>query len=145
MTSILWLKALHIAFMVAWFAGIFYLPRLFVYHAESDNKCIQTQLKIMERRLLFFITPFAILTLILGVWLIVLMGSEWFSASSWLHIKLLLVTSLFIYHGYCFKLLADFKNDKNIRSGKFYRVFNEMPVLVLFAVIILAIVKPAIW
>ncbi|MDG1731399.1 MAG: protoporphyrinogen oxidase HemJ [Thalassotalea sp.] len=145
MTTILWLKALHIAFMVAWFAGIFYLPRLFVYHAESDNKDVQAQLKIMERRLLFFISPFAILTLVFGVWLIALMGPEWFLASSWLHIKLVLVTALFIYHGYCFKLLADFKNDKNTRSGKFYRVFNEMPVLVLFAVIILAILKPTIW
>ncbi|TRX52832.1 protoporphyrinogen oxidase HemJ [Thalassomonas sp. M1454] len=145
MTTILWIKALHIAFMVAWFAGIFYLPRLFVYHAESDSKEVQEQLKIMERRLLFFITPFAILTLVFGLALIFLMGSQWFIHSGWLHIKLVLVAALYVYHGYCFKLLADFKNDKNTRSGKFYRVFNELPVLVLFAVIILAILKPVFW
>lgn len=145
MTVILWIKALHIAFMVAWFAGIFYLPRLFVYHAESNNIEVQQQLKIMERRLLYFVTPFAFLTLIFGLMLIFMMGTQWFIASHWLHIKLLLVTVLFVYHGYCFKLLNDFKNDSNTRSGKFYRVFNELPVLILFAVIILAILKPVLY
>ena len=144
MTTILWLKALHIAFMVAWFAGIFYLPRLFVYHAESDNTDVHSQLKIMERRLLFFVTPFALLTLIFGGVLIYMMGYQWFIASPWLHIKLLLVAILFAYHGYCFKLLSDFQHDRNTRSGKFYRIFNELPVLILFAVIILAVVKPGI-
>ena len=145
MTVILWVKALHIAFMVAWFAGIFYLPRLFVYHAESKNSDVHQQLKIMERRLLYFVTPFALLTLIFGLMLIYMMGSEWFIASHWLHIKLLLVSVLFVYHGYCFKLLSDFKNDRNSRSGKFYRVFNELPVLILFAVIILAVLKPVLY
>lgn len=145
MTVILWIKALHIAFMVAWFAGIFYLPRLFVYHAESANSDVHQQLKIMERRLLYFVTPFALLTLIFGLILIYMMGMQWFVASHWLHIKLLLVTVLFVYHGYCFKLLNDFRNDKNTRSGKFYRVFNELPVLILFAVIILAVLKPVLY
>ncbi|WOH35925.1 protoporphyrinogen oxidase HemJ [Thalassotalea fonticola] len=145
MSSLLWIKALHVAFMVAWFAGIFYLPRLFVYHAESNNKDVHEQLKTMERRLLFFVTPFAILTLIFGLILIYMLGVDWFIHSAWLHVKLVLVALLFVYHGYCFKLLNDFKTDKNTRSGKFYRIFNELPVFILFAVIILAIVKPAIY
>ncbi|WP_111976952.1 protoporphyrinogen oxidase HemJ [Algibacillus agarilyticus] len=142
MTTILWLKALHISFMVAWFAGIFYLPRLFVYHAESQQKDCQSQFKIMERRLLLFVTPWAILTLVFGVALIMAYGSEWFAASKWLHIKITLVGLLYAYHGYCFKLLNDFKHDRNTKSPRFYRLFNEAPVLILFAVVILAVVKP---
>lgn len=142
MTTILWLKAFHVIFMVAWFAGIFYLPRLFVNHAESSNADVIEQLKGMERRLLFFVTPFAILTLVLGLAIIHFYGKEWFIAAKWLHIKLTLVILLYIYHGYCFKLLKNFKNDQNKRSGKFYRFFNEVPVIILFAVIILAYVKP---
>ena len=143
MTTILWLKAFHVIFMVAWFAGIFYLPRLFVNHAESNDPNVIEQLKGMERRLLYFVTPFAILTLVLGLGIIHLYGGEWFAASKWLHIKLTLVILLFIYHGYCFKLLKVFKEDRNTRSGKFYRFFNEIPVIILFAVIILAYVKPS--
>lgn len=142
MTLILWLKALHVIFMVAWFAGIFYLPRLFVNHAETDNKAVAEHLKGMEKRLLYFITPFAILTLIFGISIIYNMGYEWFKVSKWLHIKITLVILLYAYHGYCFKLLKDFQQDKNTKSGKFYRLFNEVPVLILFAVIILAYVKP---
>ena len=142
MTTILWLKAFHVIFMVAWFAGIFYLPRLFVNHAETSNQAIAEQLKGMEKRLLYFITPFAFLTLIFGALIIYHMGMEWFKVSKWLHIKLTLVIILFIYHAYCFKLLQTFKQDKNTRSGKFYRIFNEVPVLILFAIIILAYLKP---
>ena len=145
MSSLLWIKALHIAFMVAWFAGIFYLPRLFVYHAESNSTDVHQQLKTMERRLLYFVTPFALLTLIFGLILIYMYGSAWFAQSSWLHVKLLLVAVLYVYHGYCFKLLNDFKNDRNTRSGRFYRIFNELPVLILFATIILAVVKPLLY
>lgn len=142
MTTILWLKAFHVIFMVAWFAGIFYLPRLFVNHAETTNQGIAEHLKGMEKRLLYFITPFAFLTLIFGILIIYHMGIEWFKVSKWLHIKLTLVIFLFIYHAYCFKILQTFKHDKNTRSGKFYRIFNEVPVLILFAIIILAYVKP---
>ena len=142
MTTLLWLKALHVFFMVAWFAGIFYLPRLFVYHAENTNLATSDTFKVMERRLLFFVTPFAILTLVFGVALIMLYGSEWFKVSGWLHTKLLFVIGLYIYHGYCFKLLADFKHDRNTKSAKFYRIFNEVPVLFLLAIVILAVVKP---
>lgn len=139
---LLWIKALHVVFMVAWFAGIFYFPRLLVYHAETNDKAVHTQLKIMERRLLFFVTPFAILSIAFGVWLIALYGMAWFKISGWLHVKLVLVGLLIAYHLYCFKLLKDFKQDKNTRSGYFYRWFNEAPVFILFAVVILAIVKP---
>ena len=142
MNTILWLKAFHVIFMVAWFAGIFYLPRLFVNHAETKSKEVAEQLKGMEKRLLYFITPFAILTVVLGLALIYFYGHAWFVASKWLHIKLSLVILLLIYHGYCFKLLKTFQQDKNTRSGKFYRIFNEIPVLTLFAIIILAYVKP---
>jgi len=142
MATILWLKAFHVIFMVAWFAGIFYLPRLFVNHAETDHVAVIERLKGMERRLLLFVTPFAFLTLFLGLAIIFNYGSAWFSAAKWLHYKLVLVIILFIYHGYCFKLLKDFKEDRNSRSAKFYRIFNEVPVLILFAVIILAYVKP---
>lgn len=139
---LLWFKAFHVIFMVAWFAGIFYLPRLFVNHAETSSVEVAEQLKGMERRLLYFITPFAILTVLFGLLLIYVYGSAWFVAAKWLHIKLTLVIILLCYHGYCFKLLKIFAADKNIRSGKFYRFFNEIPVLALFAVIILAYVKP---
>lgn len=140
--TILWLKALHVSFMVAWFAGIFYLPRLFVNHAETTNKDIQNQLKGMERRLLLFVTPFAILTILFGVLLILAYGREWFAMATWLHIKLVFIVLLVAYHGYCFKLVNIFKHDLNTRSGKFYRLFNEIPVIALFAIIILAYVKP---
>lgn len=142
MSALLIIKSLHIGFMVAWFAGIFYLPRLFVYHAESQSAEVHAQLLIMERRLLYFVTPFALFTLLSGLGMIFIYGREWFAASMWLHIKLTLVLILFIYHGYCFKLLADFRTNKNTRSGKFYRVFNELPVILLFSIVALAIMKP---
>lgn len=142
MTLLVWLKAFHVIFMVAWFAGIFYLPRLFVNHAETKDPAVANHLKGMERRLLFFITPFAVLTLVLGISIIFWYGMPWFIQATWLHIKLALVLPIFIYHGYCFKLLKDFAQDKNTRTGKFYRIFNEVPVVLLFAIIILAYVKP---
>ena len=139
---ILWFKAFHVFFMVAWFAGVFYLPRLFVNHAETSSIEVTEQLKGMEKRLLYFITPFAILTVLLGLIIIYAYGYPWFVAAKWLHIKLTLVIILLGYHGYCFKLVKTFQLDKNTRSGKFYRIFNEIPVLVLLAIIILAYVKP---
>ncbi|MDX2369592.1 MAG: protoporphyrinogen oxidase HemJ [Colwellia sp.] len=142
-THILWFKAFHVIFMVAWFAGIFYLPRLFVNHAETSSTEVAEHLKGMEKRLLYFITPFGILTVLLGLLLIYAYGYPWFVAAKWLHIKLTLVILLLCYHGYCFKLVKTFQLDNNTRSGKFYRFFNEIPVLALFAVIILVYVKPS--
>jgi putative membrane protein len=139
--SILWIKALHVFFMIAWMAGIFYLPRLFVYHAQTDNQSVRDQFKIMERRLWWFVTPFAFLTLIFGLWLIFSYGLAWFKISTWLHIKLLLVVALYGYHFYLFKLLKQFAADNNQHSSRFYRVLNEAPVLVLLAIVCLAIVK----
>ena len=143
MTALLVYKALHIFFMVAWFAGIFYLPRLFVYHAINQEPPCSAMLKVMERRLLFFVTPFALLTLVFGLLMIFEYGREWFKYNLWLHYKLVLVIILYIYHGYCFKLLADFKHDRNTRSDRFYRIFNEFPVLLLLAIIMLSILKPS--
>ncbi|TDF35854.1 CopD family protein [Alteromonadaceae bacterium M269] len=128
--------------MVAWFAGIFYLPRLFVYHASTDNQETSETFKIMERRLWFFVTPFALLTLVFGVALIYNYGLDWLRHSVWLHIKLTLVLGIYIYHFYLYKLVRDFAQDKNTHSSRFYRFLNEAPVLVLLAVIILAVVKP---
>ncbi|WP_372627077.1 CopD family protein [Arsukibacterium sp.] len=142
MTLILLCKALHVFFMVAWFAGIFYLPRLFVYHAETRSTECSDTFKTMERRLLWFVTPFALLTLVFGILLIAAYGKAWFVASGWLHLKLVLVILLYGYHGWCFKLLADFKHNRNRHSPRFYRIFNELPVLLLLAIILLATLKP---
>ncbi len=145
MSLILLYKALHVFFMVAWFAGIFYLPRLFVYHAETRSSDCNDIFKVMERRLLYFVTPFAVLTLVFGLLLIAAYGKAWFAASGWLHIKLVLVLLLYGYHGWCFKLLADFKHDRNRHSPRFYRIFNELPVLLLLAIILLATLKPLLY
>ena len=135
----LWIKALHISFMVTWFGGLFYLPRLFVYHATAEDKAGMERFKIMERKLYFGImTPGAVLTVILGLWLWLGYGIS----GGWMHVKLLLVLILIAYHVYCGKLVNDFKHDRNRHGHVFYRWFNEFPVLILFAVVILVVVKP---
>ncbi len=139
----LWIKALHLVFMVTWFAGLFYLPRLFVYHAMSDDQISNDRFKIMERKLFFGImTPGAVLTLIFGFWTLLLYGWENYSGSLWLTIKLFLVLLLLFYHVYCGKLLLDFKYDRNRQSHVWFRWFNEIPVVILIAIIILAVVRP---
>jgi len=139
--SILWIKALHVFFMVAWMSGLFYLPRLMVYHAQTDIQAVKDQFKIMERRLWLFVTPFAVLTLVFGVWLIGLYGKEWFVAAKWLHIKLTLVVAVYAYHFYLFVLVRKFASDENTHTPRFYRFLNEAPVLIVLAIIALAIVK----
>ncbi len=139
---ILWLKALHIFFMLAWMAGLFYLPRLFVYHAMTTSEEAKQQFIVMERKLFWFVTPFAFLTLVFGVWLIYIYGYAWFAASIWLHIKITLLIAVYAYHFYLYKLMRDFANGKNRHGHKFYRVINELPVLVILAIVILAVVKP---
>ena len=135
----LWVKALHIVFMVTWFAGLFYLPRLFVYHADTHDEAGQARFKIMERKLYFGImTPGALLTIAFGMWLWLGYGVS----GAWLHAKLLLVAVLIGYHLWCGKLVTDFKHDRNRRSHVWYRWFNEFPVLILIAVVILVVVKP---
>ncbi len=137
-----WVKALHIIFMVTWFAGLFYLPRLYVYHASSDDETSIARFKIMERKLYFGImTPGMVLTLISGGWLLSTVWST-YSDDLWLHLKLFLVLVLVVYHFYCGKLYTAFKRDNNQHSHIFYRWLNEMPVLGLIAIVILVVVKP---
>ncbi|TCV88085.1 CopD family protein [Sulfurirhabdus autotrophica] len=135
----LWIKSFHIIFMVTWFAGLFYLPRLFVYHAMSEDDASNQRFKIMERKLFYGImTPGGIITIALGLWLWLGYGFS----GAWLHAKVTLVTILVFYHIYCGKLLLDFKHDRNQHNHVFYRWFNEFPVLILIAVIILVEIKP---
>jgi protoporphyrinogen IX oxidase len=135
----LWVKAFHIVFMVMWFAGLFYLPRLFVYHSMAEDRASLERFKVMERKLFFGImTPGAVLTVIFGTWLWLGYGFS----GGWLNVKIALVAVLFAYHVYCGKLLSDFKHDRNRRSHFFYRWVNEFPVLVLIAIVILVVVKP---
>jgi putative membrane protein len=135
-----WVKSFHIIFVVTWFAGLFYLPRLFVYHAMANDAVSIERFKVMERKLYYGImTPSAVLAVLLGLWL----WLGWFrEAGGWLHAKLALVLALVVYHLWCARLLADFRNDRNRRSHVWYRWFNEAPVLVLVAVVVLAVVKP---
>lgn len=138
----LWVKSLHLIAMVCWFAGIFYLPRLFVYHAACDDEPGRERFKIMERKLYRGITtPSMIATVIFGLWLISYNVSGYMT-QGWLHAKLLLVAALIAYHFYCGHLVRVFQDDRNTRSHVFYRWFNELPVFILVAVIILAVVKP---
>lgn len=136
----LWVKAFHIIFMVTWFAGLFYLPRLFVYHAMSEDAASRERFKIMERKLYFGImAPGAILTVAFGLWL----WLGWYrGAGGWLHAKLALVIALIAYHLWCGRILKDFKHDRNTRSHVWFRWFNEFPVLILFGAVILVVVKP---
>ncbi|MDT4290792.1 protoporphyrinogen oxidase HemJ [Methylomonas sp. MO1] len=139
----LWLKALHLIFMVTWFAGLFYLPRLFVYHAMSDDSISNERFKVMERKLYYGImTPGMICTFIFGVWMLGDYAWMLYSASGWLHLKLGLLGLLVVYHLFCGKWLLDFKYDRNRHSHVYFRWINEIPVLFLVAIVLLAVVKP---
>lgn len=139
----LWVKAFHIIFMVTWFAGLFYLPRLFVYHAQATDEISNERFKVMERKLFFGImTPGAVLTIIFGIWMLNDYAWSAYQASGWLHTKLALVGVIIIYHIYCGKCLIAFRHDRNQHGHVFYRWLNEFPVLLLIAIIILAVVKP---
>ena len=138
----LWVKAFHLFFLISWFAGIFYLPRLFVYHAMSDSTETQAQLKVMERKLYRFITPFMVLTVTFGLWMLYDYAWQAFAGMGWLLAKLTLVTLLLIYHFYCGHLVKIFAKDDNTRSHGWYRWFNELPVLFLLPIILLTILKP---
>ena len=135
----LWIKALHIMFVVTWFAGLFYLPRLYVYHAMAEDRAGTERFKLMERKLYFGImTPSAVLAVAFGVWL--WLGYDF--AGGWLHAKLALVAVLIVYHLWCGRLLQDFKNDRNRKNHVWFRWFNEFPVLILVAIVVLVVVKP---
>lgn len=140
----MWLKAWHLIGMVTWFAGLFYLPRLFVYHAMSDDRASIERFKIMERKLYFGITtPGGIFTLVFGLWMLHDYAWAAWGDQLWLQVKLVLIALLVAYHVYCGFLLVDFKHDRNRRSHVWYRWFNEVPVIVLIAVTLLAVLKPA--
>ena len=139
----LWIKAFHLVFIVTWFAGLFYLPRLFVYHAMSTDTISLERFKIMERKLYYGImTPSAVLAVGTGLWLLFLYGWAVYKTNLWLHIKLFLVLVLIAYHFYCGYLYKQFKKDKNRHSHVFYRWLNEFPVVILIGAIVLVVVKP---
>lgn len=134
-------KSLHLIFMVAWFAGIFYLPRLFVYHAMSEDEASNERFKIMERKLyLGIMLPSMVGTLIFGFWMLFL-NTGLFS-QGWIHAKLTLIVLLIGYHHYCGAIVKKFKRDANTKGHKFYRIINEVPVVMLIGIVFLAVLKP---
>lgn len=139
----LWIKALHIVSVIAWMAGMLYLPRLYVYHAGVGSGSKESEmLKVMERRLLrLIINPAMIATLVFGVWLIALQWPE-IMKDGWLHAKIALLVSMFAIHGLFARWRKQFERDQNRRSAKFYRVMNEVPTLLMILIVILAVVKP---
>ena len=141
----LWVKGFHIIAVVSWFAALFYLPRLFVYHcqanAEGDSQGGE-RFKIMERKLYYAImTPSMITALILGIWMLVDRWDPYFKGAAWMHIKLTLVLLLIGYHHVCGRYLKAFARNENTKSERFFRVFNEIPVFILIAVVLLATLK----
>ena len=136
----LWLKAFHIIFVIAWFAGLFYLPRLFVYHAMAEDKISLERFKVMERKLYFGIMmPAMVITLVLGSWLWLGYGFS----GGWLHAKVTLVLGLVFYQLYLGKLMVEFRHDRNRHSHVFYRWLNEIPALpFLIAIVLLVVLKP---
>lgn len=138
-----WVKAFHVIFMVTWFAGLFYLPRLYVYHAMTDDAPGIARFKVMERKLYRGImTPGGLLTLLSGAALVFMRGGGWFLQAGWLHLKLALVVTLVAYHLYLGRLLVRFANDGNRRGHVYYRWLNEAPVLVLVGAVLLVILQP---
>ena len=138
---LLWLKAVHVMAMVTWFAGLFYLPRLFVYHADASDPIGVERFLIMERRLFAIMTVGAVATLVFGTAMLVAFPP--YLAMGWVHVKLALVALLIAYHGYCYKLMRDFAQNRNARTARWYRLFNEVPSLFLIAIVALAVVKPS--
>ena len=135
----LWIKAFHIIAVVTWFAALFYLPRLFVYHAQAEDEISRERFKVMERKLYFGImTPSAVVALALGFWLWLGYGY----AGGWLTAKLLLVGLVVIHHAWCHVAMLAFREDRNTRSHVYYRWMNELPVLYLVGIVILVVVKP---
>lgn len=141
-TGYLWLKAFHVVAVVTWFAGLFYLPRLFVYHAATSDAPGRERFKVMEAKLYRIIMrPSMIATLVFGIWILVL-GWSAFSASGWLWLKLTGVVALLGYHHYCGRLIRVFAKDELPHGERFLRIFNEIPALLLIGIVILVVVKP---
>lgn len=138
----LWLKSLHIIFMVTWFAGLFYLPRLFVYHAMTDDTPGNERFKLMERKLLIMTHLGMALTWIFGIAMLMTYAWAIYSSAGWLHAKLALLLLLTGYTIWCTRIVKTFRNDANTRSHTWYRWFNEIPVIFLIAIVLLAGLKP---
>ncbi|MDD9891510.1 MAG: CopD family protein [Gammaproteobacteria bacterium] len=142
--SMLWVKAFHIIFVVCWFSGLFYLPRLFVYHSMSEDQISKDRFIIMERKLFWGITtPSAIATIVFGSWLLIANWS-YFMAWWWMHVKLGLVALLIAYHYYCWWYMMKLREDSNFKTHVFFRIFNELPVFMLAGAVILIVVKPTL-
>jgi putative membrane protein len=139
-SDMLWLKAFHIVFVVTWFAGLFYLPRLFVYHAVATDAVSLERFAVMERRLFGIMTLGASLAAVFGVSMIV--AAPGYLHFGWLHVKLTLVAALIGYHIWCRVLMTALREGRNAHSQRWYRLFNEAPALLLIAIVVLAVVKP---
>ena len=139
--EVLWLKAFHLVFLVTWFAGLFYLPRLFVYHVSASDAISRERFVIMERRLFAMTTIGAVLTVVFGM-LMVMMAPA-YMAQGWLHAKLTLVLLVIAYQIWCLALMHALRDGRNRRSERWLRLFNEVPALLLIGIVILAVVKPA--
>lgn len=137
----LWVKAFHVIFMVTWFAGLFYLPRLFVYHADCTDRPGHERFLVMERKLFAIMTLGGVVTAFFGLWL--LFAWHWPMTEAWLQIKMILIVALVVYHIYCGKLVQQFKAGANTRSALFYRWFNEFPAILLIAIVLLAVLRPS--
>ena len=136
----LWLKALHVIFVVTWFAGLFYLPRLFVYHATTQDEIGKARFEVMERRLFVMMNIGGTLTAVFGIAMIAMAPA--YLTQGWLHAKLALVLLLVGYHVWCGRLVTDFRTGRNTHTERWYRLFNEVPSVLLIAIVILAMVKP---
>lgn len=139
---ILYVKALHVVFMVTWFAAIFYLPRLFVYHSMTTDAATLDKFKVMERKLAIMMDIGATLTMIFGFWLLFAYGWHQYKHNGWLHVKLTMVALLIGYHVWCRMIVRAFRNGKNTHSHRWYRVFNEVPVILLIVIVIMVVVRP---
>jgi putative membrane protein len=136
----LWLKAFHVIAVVTWFAGLFYLPRLYVYHADAADTISIRRFEVMERRLFALMTIGAVASVCLGAAMLV--GAPAYLSMKWLRVKLLLVLLLLAYHVFCYRLMRDFAGNRNVHSARWYRGFNEIPSLLLIGIVLLAVLKP---
>lgn len=140
----LWVKAFHIIAVVTWFSGLFYLPRLFVYHAMSEDQVSKDRFVIMERKLFWGITtPSGIVAVALGSWLLIA-NSSYFMAWWWMQVKLGLVALVLVYHFVCWRFMISLREERNQRSHRYFRIFNELPVFLLVGIIVLIVVKPTL-
>lgn len=136
----LWLKALHIVFVVTWFAGLFYLPRLFLYHVDATDALSSERFKVMERRLFGIMTIGGSLAAVFGVSMLI--ATPGYLYFGWIHVKLALVALLVGYHIWCYRLVLAFRDGRNRHSRNWYRLFNEIPTVLLISIVLLAVVKP---